>query len=58
MHILTNISISIDNQAMIFGQSTEHNMKNIFLEQLCTKCVKNIHIGFSKISKLDISLDQ
>ena len=31
-HILINISRSEDNQTMKFGQLTEYNMKNIFLE--------------------------
>ena len=30
-HILLNISISKDNQAMRFGQLIEHNLRNIFL---------------------------
>ena len=30
-HILLNISISKDNQAMRFGQLIEYNLRNIFL---------------------------
>ena len=37
MHILRNISQSKGNQAMKFGQLTEHNKKNIFLQKLCGK---------------------
>ena len=36
MHISLNISRSKGNQA--FGQLIECNMRNIFLEKLCTKC--------------------
>ena len=32
IHILTNISISKNNQAMKFGWLIEYNIKNIFLE--------------------------
>ena len=34
---LPNISRSKNNQAMKFGQLTEYNMKNIFVEKLYTK---------------------
>ena len=44
---------------MKFGQLIEYNMRNIFLEQSCTKCGgETIHRPFSKNSKLSISLDQ
>ena len=33
IHILPNISRSIGNQTMKFGQSIECNMRNIFLEK-------------------------
>ena len=32
-HILTNISRRKGNQAMIFGQLIERNMRNIFFEK-------------------------
>ena len=38
IHILPNISRSKGNQTMKFGQLTECNMRNIFLEKPCTKC--------------------
>ena len=37
IHTLPNISKSKSNQTMKFGQLIEYNMKNIFLEKLCTK---------------------
>ena len=44
---------------MKFGQLTEYNMKNIFLEASHTKCGgETILRPFSKNSKLSISLDQ
>ena len=59
MHVMTNISRSKCNQAMTFGQLIEHNMRNIFLEKLYTKCDgKTIPRPFSKKSKLSISMDQ
>ena len=33
IHILSNFSRSKGNQTMIFGQSIEYNMKNIFLKK-------------------------
>ena len=33
MHMLSNMSISKDKQTMKFGQLTEYNRKNIFLEK-------------------------
>ena len=58
LHILPNIFRSKGNQAMIFGQSTECTMRNIFLEKSYTKCGgETIPISFSK-SKLTISLKQ
>ena len=44
---------------MKFGQLTEQNMSNIFLEKPYTKCgEETIPRSFSKKSKLSISLDQ
>ena len=37
-YIFTNISRSEVNETMKFGQLIEHNMRNIFLEKLYTKC--------------------
>ena len=59
IHIFTNISRSKSNQAMKFGQLTEYNMRNIFLEKSYSKCSREtIPRLFSKKSKLNISLDQ
>ena len=59
IHILPNISRSKSKKAMKFGQFTECNMRNIFLEKLCTKCdVKTIPRPFSKKLKLSLSMDQ
>ena len=38
IHILTNISRSKDNKEMKFGQLTEYNTRNIFLEKLYITC--------------------
>ena len=35
IHILPNISQSKGNETMKFGQLTEHNKGNIFLQKLC-----------------------
>ena len=44
---------------MKFGQLIEHNMRNIFLEKLYTKCGEEISPRpFSGKLKLSISLDQ
>ena len=37
IHILPNISRSKSSQPVKFEQLTEHNIKNIFLEELYTK---------------------
>ena len=59
IHILTNISKSKDNQAMKFGQLIEYNLRNIFLENPCTKCGgETIPTLFFKKSKLSIYPDQ
>ena len=59
IHILANISRSKGKKAMKFGQFIERNMRNIFLEKLCTKCdVKTIPRPFSKKLKSSLSMDQ
>ena len=61
IHILTNISRSKGNQAMILGQQIESNMRNIFFdfEKSCTKCDGETTLRpFSKPSKLSISRDK
>ena len=59
MHILPNILVSKDDQAMKFGQLIEYDMKNIFLRKLWPKCGgQTIPRSFSKKSNLNISLDQ
>ena len=37
IHILTNVSMSKDNQAMKLGQLVEYNTRSIFREKLYTK---------------------
>ena len=37
-HILPDVSRSKSNDTLKFGQLVEHNMSNIFLEKLYTKC--------------------
>ena len=59
IHILTNTSKSKGNQAIKFGQLTEYNMRNNFLEISYTKCDgETIPRPFSKYKKLSIYLDQ
>ena len=48
MHTLPNISRSKNNQTMKFGQCIEHNMTNIFLEKLYTKCGTGTGLRTSK----------
>ena len=56
--ILPNISRSKDNQTMKFGQSIEYSMRNIFIQNSCTKCGgETIPRPISKNSKLSISPD-
>ena len=44
---------------MKFGELKEHNMRNIFVEKLCTKCAGEIiPRPSSKISNLSTPLDQ
>ena len=38
IHLLPNVLRNKDNQAMIYGQQREYNMKNIFLEKPYTRC--------------------
>ena len=42
MHILPNISVSKGNQTMKLCQLIQYNMRNIFLEKLCTNVVKKL----------------
>ena len=59
IYILSSTSRSKGNQTMKFGQLTEYNMRNIFLEKPCTKCgEETIPRLFSKKSKMSISLDK
>ena len=59
IHILTNIPRSKDNKVMKFGQLIDYNMRNILLENSCTKCGGDTILWpFSKKSKLSICLDQ
>ena len=54
-----HISINISNQTMKFGQLTENNMRNTFLEKSYTKNGgETSPRPFSKKSKLSIHLDQ
>ena len=56
---MSNILKSKGKQAMKFGQLTEYNMRNTFIEKSCTKCTgETIARLLSKKSKLSISLDQ
>ena len=59
VHILPNISWSKGNQTMKFGQLTEYNMRNIFLEKQCLKFGKETNLRpFSEKLNLRISLDR
>ena len=58
-NILPNISRSKSNQTMNFGQLTECEKRNIFLENSYTKCGRESNLRtFSEKLKLSISLDQ
>ena len=58
IHILPSISRNKGNQTMEFGQLTEYNMRNIFLETSYTKCDREaLFRPFSKNSKLSVYLD-
>ena len=55
IHILVHIK---DNKTMKFGQLTEYNMRNNFIEKPYMKCSgETIPRLFPKISKLNISLN-
>ena len=57
--MLPNISRNKGNQTMKFGQLTECNMRNIFLEKSFTKCGgETSSRPFSEKLTLSISLDQ
>ena len=57
--ILLHISRSKGNQTMKFGQLTEYNLENIFLEKSCTKSGGETNPRpLSKKYNLNISLDQ
>ena len=57
--ILTNILKIKGNEPIKFGQLTEYNTRNIFLEKSYTKCGgKTISTPFSIKSKLNVYLDQ
>ena len=59
IYIFPNISGSTGNQAMKFGHLIEYNMENNFLGKSCRKCgCETTPRPFSKISKLNVSLDQ
>ena len=59
IHIKTNISRSKGNQTMKFGQSTECNIWNNFLQKSYTKCCgETSPRPFSEILKRRSSLDQ
>ena len=58
-HILPYISRGKDNQTVKFGQLTEYNMRQIFLEKPYPKCGgETSPKPFSEKSKLSMSLDQ
>ena len=58
IHKLFNISRRRGNQTINFGQLTEYNMTNIFLDKSYIKCGGEIiPRPFSKKSKLRIPLD-
>ena len=42
IHILPNTSRSKDNQEMMFGQLTEHNIKNTFLKNQTKNAVRKL----------------
>ena len=59
IHILANISRSLGNQTMKFGQLIECNMRNIFLAKTYTKCGgETSPRPFSEKLKLSLPLDQ
>ena len=59
MHLLPNILRNKRYQAIKFGQLTEYNMRNIFVEKSYTECAgETIPRPLSKKPNLSISLDQ
>ena len=59
IHILVDISRRKYNQTIKFGQLTESNLRNIFLEKSYTKCGgKTSPKSFSEKLKLSMSLDR
>ena len=59
IHMLPNISNTIGNQRIKFGQLAEYNTKNIFLKNDTQDVVEKLFSdSFPKKSKLSISLDQ
>ena len=59
IHILYSISASKENQTMEFSRLIKYKMRNIFLEELYTKCgVEASPCPFYKKSNLSTSLDQ
>ena len=48
IYLQSNISRSKGNQTMKFGQLTEYDMTNIFLEKLYTKCLQNHRQNYSQ----------
>ena len=59
IHMLPNISRSVNNPKMNFDDLIDNNMRNNFLENSCTKCDgETIPRPFPKKTKLIISLDQ
>ena len=52
------VTRSKSNQTTKFGQLVEYNIRNIFLEKPYVKLEKLVLDPFSKISKLNISLDE
>ena len=58
IHILPNIPRSKGNKTVKFGQLIEHNMRNIFLEKIYTKCGEASFRPLCEKSKLGVILDQ
>ena len=58
IHMLPNIPRSKGNKTVKFGQLIEHNMRNIFLEKIYTKCGEASFRPLCEKSKLGVILDQ
>ena len=59
IHILPNILRNKDNQTVKFGQLTEYNTRNIFVETSYTKCDgETSYRPYSEKSNWRIFLDQ